>query len=49
MGTRELASIAFAEHGKVLVTDADESRVPTGVDGVRAAPIEEVAQRERDL
>jgi prephenate dehydrogenase len=37
---------SFAEHGKVLVTDADESRLPAGVDAVRAAPLEEVAQAD---
>ncbi len=39
---------SLAEHGKVLVTDADESLLPAAaeVEGVRAASIEEVAQAD---
>jgi prephenate dehydrogenase len=37
---------SLAEHGKVLVTDADESLLPVDVEGVRAAPLEEVAQAD---
>jgi prephenate dehydrogenase len=37
---------SLAEHGKVLVTDVDESRLSADVDGVRAASIEEVAQAD---
>lgn len=37
---------SLAEHGKVLVTDLDESRLAEAADGIRVAPIEEVAQAD---
>jgi prephenate dehydrogenase len=37
---------SLAEHGKVLVCDADEARPTVDAEGVRAAPIEEVAQAD---
>jgi prephenate dehydrogenase len=37
---------SLAEHGKVLVCDADDARLSVSEEGVRAAPIEEVAQAD---
>ncbi len=37
---------SLADHGKVLVCDVDDARLSVDVEGVRAAPIEEVAQAD---